>query len=114
MLLIEFSKRTSLALYNLGSICLVGYELSRRAGRIGTPERPLSDLGLRSYLAYWVSTIIRFLRYALQLSFVTVADLPLLFHPQLASFSPCSRLTCPQLRPSATCRTSHSSAMILT
>ncbi|KAI9510638.1 acyl-CoA N-acyltransferase [Russula earlei] len=48
MLLIEFS-----------------YELSRRAGRIGTPERPLSDLGLRSYLAYWVSTIIRFLRHLL-------------------------------------------------
>ncbi|CAA7267725.1 unnamed protein product [Cyclocybe aegerita] len=45
MLLIEFS-----------------YELSRRAGKVGSPERPLSDLGLRSYLAYWVSTIIRFLR----------------------------------------------------
>ncbi|TBU30796.1 acyl-CoA N-acyltransferase [Dichomitus squalens] len=45
MLLIEFS-----------------YELSRRAGKIGTPERPLSDLGLRSYLTYWVSTLIRFFR----------------------------------------------------
>lgn len=39
-----------------------GYELSRRSGRVGTPERPLSDLGLRSYLTYWVSTLIRFFR----------------------------------------------------
>ncbi|EIW86217.1 acyl-CoA N-acyltransferase [Coniophora puteana RWD-64-598 SS2] len=45
MLLIEFS-----------------YELSRRAGKVGTPERPLSDLGLRSYLTYWVGTLIRFFR----------------------------------------------------
>jgi histone acetyltransferase HTATIP/histone acetyltransferase MYST1 len=56
MLLIEFS-----------------YELSRRAGRIGTPERPLSDLGLRSYLAYWVSTIVRFFR---QLLSTLPPDLP--------------------------------------
>ncbi|KAF9074025.1 acyl-CoA N-acyltransferase [Rhodocollybia butyracea] len=42
------------------------YELSRRAGKVGTPERPLSDLGLRSYLAYWVSTLIRFFRKLLE------------------------------------------------
>ncbi|KAJ6466999.1 acyl-CoA N-acyltransferase [Mycena sanguinolenta] len=42
------------------------YELSRRAGKVGTPERPLSDLGLRSYLAYWVATLIRFFRRVLQ------------------------------------------------
>ncbi|KAJ7363754.1 acyl-CoA N-acyltransferase [Mycena albidolilacea] len=42
------------------------YELSRRKGKVGTPERPLSDLGLRSYLAYWVGTLIRFFRRVLQ------------------------------------------------
>ncbi|KAF8236942.1 acyl-CoA N-acyltransferase [Tricholoma matsutake] len=43
------------------------YELSRRAGKVGTPERPLSDLGLRSYLAYWVATLIRFFRRVLSI-----------------------------------------------
>lgn len=41
-----------------------GYELSRRSGKVGTPERPLSDLGLRSYLTFWISTLIRFFRCA--------------------------------------------------
>ncbi|KAI0685221.1 acyl-CoA N-acyltransferase, partial [Cytidiella melzeri] len=46
MLLIEFS-----------------YEISRRAGKPGTPERPLSDLGLRSYLTYWIATLVRYFWY---------------------------------------------------
>ncbi|KAJ7582710.1 acyl-CoA N-acyltransferase [Mycena floridula] len=43
------------------------YELSRRAGKIGSPEGPLSDLGLRSYLSFWVATLIRFFRRVLTL-----------------------------------------------
>jgi len=43
-----------------------GYELSRRAGKVGTPERPLSDLGLRSYLQFWVSHLVRFFRYGIR------------------------------------------------
>ncbi|TRM62409.1 acyl-CoA N-acyltransferase [Schizophyllum amplum] len=38
------------------------YEISRRAGKIESPERPLSDLGLRSYLAYWVAAVVRLFR----------------------------------------------------
>jgi len=42
----------------------VGYEVSRWEGYIGSPERPLSKMGLKSYLAYWTRAIINFLRFA--------------------------------------------------
>eukprot|EP00995_Heteronema_vittatum_P003168 NODE_1472_length_962_cov_141.613363_g1020_i0.p1 GENE.NODE_1472_length_962_cov_141.613363_g1020_i0~~NODE_1472_length_962_cov_141.613363_g1020_i0.p1 ORF type:complete len:260 (+),score=84.42 NODE_1472_length_962_cov_141.613363_g1020_i0:47-781(+) len=37
------------------------YLLSKREHRLGKPERPLSDLGLRGYFSYWKSAILEIL-----------------------------------------------------
>lgn len=41
---------------------VLGYLLSRAEGRVGSPERPLSDHGLLVYQRYWRWQVVSFLR----------------------------------------------------
>ena len=40
---------------------VLGYLLSKEEEKVGSPERPLSDLGLLSYRSYWKDVLLGYL-----------------------------------------------------
>lgn len=50
------------------------YELGKREGRFGGPERPLSALGRRGYLIYWSAEIARSILGCANRKMVTIKD----------------------------------------
>ena len=60
----------------LGQILMgVSYELSRRENRIGGPEKPLSELGKKGYMQFWVSRVARTVLAMRNKSTLSVAEL---------------------------------------
>jgi hypothetical protein len=61
-LLIDFSESCTYVRY--GELMRTGYLLSKKEGRVGSPEKPLSGLGEVTYRKYWTLSVFGYLRNA--------------------------------------------------
>lgn len=60
----------------LGKILMgVSYALSRREGRVGGPEKPLSELGRRGYFRFWEAKIAKVVLEAKSKTVLTIGEL---------------------------------------
>jgi histone acetyltransferase MYST1 len=50
------------------------YELSKKEEKVGSPEKPMSDLGQQAYKPYWASTIVDFLLHQSDESSLSIMD----------------------------------------
>lgn len=50
----------------------VSYEISKREGQVGSPEKPLSDLGRISYRSYWAFVLLNLFKKQENLSEITI------------------------------------------
>jgi histone acetyltransferase MYST1 len=60
---------------------MTAYELSKKEGKVGTPERPLSDLGLVSYRGYWTRVLLEILKKHKSNISIKVSTVFLSFYP---------------------------------
>ena len=62
-------------LIHVSSLYFLGYFLSRKEGQPGSPEKPLSDLGLITYRNYWKSVIAEYLHERMYEKAVTIKSM---------------------------------------
>jgi histone acetyltransferase MYST1 len=51
------------------------YELSKKEEKVGSPEKPMSDLGQQAYKPYWASTVVDFLLHQSTESALSIMDI---------------------------------------
>jgi len=53
----------------------MSYQLSLIEGKVGSPEKPISDLGMKGYMSYWTKSLTKLLLSYPEGTSVTLEDL---------------------------------------